>query len=65
MLRSHGLQRLTAVVAEHSPLIAALRSRDRGQIREAFYKGATASYEAFLGDSGDLAIAKAFGFLAG
>ena len=63
MLRSHGLQRLTAVVAAHSPLIAALRSKDRGQIRDAFYKGATSSYESFLGESGEAAIAKAFGFL--
>jgi DNA-binding GntR family transcriptional regulator len=63
MLRSHGLQKLTAVVAEHSPLIEALRSKDKAQIREAFYKGATASYELFLGDSGELAIAKAFGFV--
>ncbi len=63
MLRSQGLQRLTAVVAEHSPLIEALRSKDPGQIRAAFYKGSTSSYEPFLGDTGDLAIAKAFGFL--
>jgi DNA-binding GntR family transcriptional regulator len=63
MLRSHGLQKLTAVVAEHSPLIAALRSRDQAQIHASFYKGVTSSYEAFLGDSGELAIAKAFGFL--
>lgn len=63
MLRSHGLQRLTAVVAAHSPLIAALRSKDRAQIRDAFYKGATSSYESFLGESGEAAIAKAFGFL--
>ncbi len=63
MLRSHGLQKLTAVVAEHSPLIAALRSKDRIQIRDAFYKGSTSSYELFLGDSGEAAIAKAFGFL--
>ena len=63
MLRSHGLQKLTAVVAEHSPLIAALRSKDPAQIRDAFYKGATSSYESFLGDSGEAAVAKAFGFL--
>jgi DNA-binding GntR family transcriptional regulator len=63
MLRSHGLQRLTAVVAEHSPLIEALRSKDKAQIRDAFYKGATSSYESFLGDSGEMAVAKAFGFL--
>ena len=63
MLRSHGLQKLTAVVAEHSPLIDALRSKDKTRIRDAFYKGSTASYESFLGDSGDLALAKAFGFL--
>jgi DNA-binding GntR family transcriptional regulator len=63
MLRSHGLQKLTAVVAEHSPLIDALRSKDQSRIREAFYKGSTASYESFLGDSGDMAVAKAFGFL--
>ena len=63
MLRSQGLQRLTMVVAAHHPLIEALRSKDRDQIREAFYKGATTSYESFLGDSGDVALAKAFGFL--
>lgn len=63
MLRSHGLQKLTAVVAEHSPLIAALRSKDPALIRDAFYKGATSSYESFLGDSGEAAVAKAFGFL--
>ena len=63
MLRSHGLQKLTAVVAGHSPLIEALRSKDQARIREAFYKGSTASYESFLGDSGEMAIAKAFGFL--
>ena len=63
MLRSHGLQKLTAVVAAHSPLLEALRSKNPAQIREAFYKGATSSYESFLGDSGDAAIAQAFGFL--
>lgn len=63
MLRSYGLQKLTAVVAEHSPLLEALRSKDQARIRDAFYKGATSSYEAFLGDSGDAAIAQAFGFL--
>ena len=63
MLRSHGLQKLTAVVAAHSPLIEALRSKDPARIREAFFKGSTSSYESFLGESGDLAIAKAFGLI--
>ena len=48
MLRSHGLQKLTAVVAAHSPLLEALRSKNPAPI---------------FGDSGDAAIAQAFGFL--
>ena len=63
IMRSHGLQRLTAVVVAHSPLIAALRSKDSAQIREAFRKGATSSYESFLGEGGEIAVAEAFGFL--
>ncbi|HWB95114.1 MAG TPA: GntR family transcriptional regulator [Bryobacteraceae bacterium] len=63
IMRSHGLQRLTTVVASHTPLVAALRSRDSGQIRGAFEKGATSSYESFLGEQSELTLAEAFGFL--
>jgi DNA-binding GntR family transcriptional regulator len=65
ILRSQGLQRLTAVVEAHSPLVEALRSRDSKQIRPAFQTGATSSYEAFLGDaSGEQNIAQMFGYLS-
>lgn len=63
ILRSHGLQKLTAVVEAHEPLIAALRSRDPLEIREAFEKGATSSYREFLEESSGAALASAFGFL--
>lgn len=64
ILRSQGLQRLTTVVAEHNPLIEALRSRDASTIRSAFQKGATSSYEAFLGGgANDRNVAAVFGFL--
>jgi DNA-binding GntR family transcriptional regulator len=64
ILRSQGLQKLTAVVEAHSPLVEALRNREPEQIRAAFQKGATSSYEAFIGEgSGERDIAQVFGFL--
>jgi DNA-binding GntR family transcriptional regulator len=64
ILRSQGLQRLTAVVAEHSPLVEALRTRDAALVRAAFQKGATSSYEPFIGDpTGERNAAQVFGFL--
>jgi DNA-binding GntR family transcriptional regulator len=64
ILRSQGLQRLTAVVDAHSPLIEALRSRDRDRIRSAFRQGATSSYQAFVGEpTGERNLALMFGFL--
>ena len=64
ILRSQGLQKLTSVVAGHEPLIAALRSGDPGQIRLAFHRGATSSYESFLGEGGGaMDTAQAYGFL--
>jgi DNA-binding GntR family transcriptional regulator len=64
ILRSHGLHKLHAVVASHSPLIEALRSRDPQVIAEAFERGATVSYESFLGESSPRLTAEIFGFLA-
>ena len=61
ILRSQGLQQLTAVVEAHSPLVEALRSGDRERIRAAFSVGATSSYEAFTGDGGNLA--QMYGYL--
>ncbi len=63
ILRSHGLQKLHSVVASHTPLIKALRSRDAGRIAAAFRRGATASYERFLDDANPLESATVFGFL--
>jgi DNA-binding GntR family transcriptional regulator len=64
ILRSQGLQRLTAVVEEHSPLVEALRTRDPEKIRPAFQRAATSSYEAFLGGgTDDRNAAQMFGFL--
>ncbi len=63
IMRSHGLQRLSAVVAEHQPLIEALRSKDAARIRAAFEKGATSSYESFLGDGDKSRVAEMFGIL--
>jgi DNA-binding GntR family transcriptional regulator len=62
IMRSHGLQRLTTVVESHEPLIAALRSGEPEQIRNAFERGATSSYSQFL--DGERLSAEAFGFLA-
>lgn len=64
IMRSQGLQRLTAVVAEHSPLVEALRSKDPARIRVAFEKGATSFYDPFLGEGAERAAAEAFGFLS-
>ncbi len=61
IMRSHGLQRLTAVVESHQPLIAALRSRDPERVRQEFERGATSSYTPYL--QADRAAAEAFGFL--
>ena len=64
ILRSQGLQRLRAVVEEHSPLVDALKTRDTARIRAAFQKGATSSYEAFLREgTGEQTMAQVFGFL--
>jgi DNA-binding GntR family transcriptional regulator len=64
ILRSQGLQRLTAVVEAHSPLVEALRTREPVRIRAAFQKGATSSYEAFLGDcTSDQNLAQVYGLL--
>lgn len=61
ILRSQGLQRLTTVVEAHSPLVEALRSRDRDRIRAAFEVGATSSYETFMGNGGN--VAQMYGYL--
>jgi DNA-binding GntR family transcriptional regulator len=63
IMRSHGLQKLSAVVAEHRPLIEALRGKDPAQIRTAFEKGATSSYESFLGNGDESRVAEMFGIL--
>jgi len=68
ILRSQGLQRLTAVVEAHSPLVAALRTKDAEQIEKAFRSGATSSYEAFLRDAegvGERNTAQVYGILEG
>jgi DNA-binding GntR family transcriptional regulator len=64
IMRSHGLQKLSAVVAEHSPLVAALYSKDAQQMRAAFGKNVTSSYEAFLGSGEERSAAEVFGLLA-
>ena len=63
IMRSQGLQKLAAVVAEHRPLIEALRSKDPARIQTAFGKNATSFYEPFLGECTERAAAEAFGFL--
>jgi DNA-binding GntR family transcriptional regulator len=63
ILRSQGLQKLTAVVAEHSPLVEALRSRDPERIRAAFERGAVSFYEPFQAEGSERAMAGAFGYL--
>ena len=64
ILRSHGLERLKTVVQSHQPLIAALRARDWERIQVEFERGATSSYESYLGAGGERAVAEGFGFLA-
>jgi DNA-binding GntR family transcriptional regulator len=64
IMRSQGLQQLTTVVAEHSPLLEALRSRDPDQIQAAFERGAVSFYEPFQYDGAERALAGAFGYLA-
>lgn len=63
VLRANGLQHLADVTAAHEPLVAALRSRDRDTIAEAFTKGATSSYEDFLDVTGAARRAQAFGMM--
>lgn len=63
ILRSHGLQRLSAVVAEHRPIVAALAGKNPKQLRAAIRTGATSSYEPFLGIGQKTTVAAAFGFL--
>ncbi len=63
ILRSQGVERLVNTVEAHRPLINALRSRDAAQIREAFHRGATSAYRAFLQPAGDAALLAAFGML--
>jgi DNA-binding GntR family transcriptional regulator len=63
VLRSHDLHKLHHVVANHAPLVEALRSRDPRRITEAFERGATASYEPFLQNGNPLVTATAYGFL--
>lgn len=62
IMRSQGLQRLTAVVDSHDPLIAALRSGNPERIRGEFERGATKSYTQFFDSEQPAAVA--FGFLA-
>jgi DNA-binding GntR family transcriptional regulator len=61
ILRCQGLQKLTAVVEGHSPLVEALKSRDPERIHPAFKLGATSSYQIFLGE--EPTIAQVYGFL--
>lgn len=63
ILRSQQIQRLTAVVAAHEPLIAALRSRDPQTIQTAFETGATSSYRDFLDGEDNRAVALALGLV--
>lgn len=63
ILRSQRIQRLTAVVAAHEPLIAALRSRDPEKIQTAFEAGATSSYRDFLDQDDSRAVAMALGLV--
>jgi DNA-binding GntR family transcriptional regulator len=63
ILRSQGLQRLVTVVADHQPLVAALRSRDAVQIQAAFEEGATSAYRVFIEEGPERELVSAFGFL--
>ncbi len=64
IMRSHGLQRLTTVVDDHKPLIAALRTRDLARIRSEFELGAVRSYLPYLSGGDERVAAEAFGFLS-
>ncbi len=64
VLRANGLQHLADVVASHEPLVAALRSRDRATIRDAFTRGATSSYQEFMDATPETRRAQAFGMLS-
>jgi DNA-binding GntR family transcriptional regulator len=61
ILRGQRTQRLSAVVASHGPLIAALRSRDPETIQTAFEAEATSSYRDFLDQEDNRAFAMALG----
>jgi DNA-binding GntR family transcriptional regulator len=63
IIRSQGVQKLTAVVEAHSPLVDALRSRDDSIIKQAFERGGSSFYEPFQSEGGERAAAEAFGFL--
>lgn len=63
IMRSHGLERLKTVVQAHQPLIAALREGKRERIQAEFERGATSSYESYLDEGGERAVAEVFGFL--
>lgn len=63
ILRSQRIQRLSAVMASHEPLIAALRSRDPETIQTAFETGATSSYRDFLDQDDNRAVAMALGLV--
>ena len=65
VLRANGLQHLADVTTAHEPLVAALRSRDRGLIQEAFTRGATSSYEEFMELTPSSRRAQAFGMMEG
>ena len=64
ILRSQGLQRLTAVVEAHQPLIDALRSGDTERIRSEFGTAAIHPYLVFVGEGPAQTLASAFGFMA-
>jgi len=63
IVRSQGLERLISTLADHRPLIEALRSADPVQVRAEFEKSATGAYKRFLeGDPGRAELS-AFGVL--
>jgi DNA-binding GntR family transcriptional regulator len=63
ILRSQGLERLAQSVEAHRPLVDALRSRDAGEIRAVFERGATSAYRMFLEPGQEQALLAAFGLL--
>jgi DNA-binding GntR family transcriptional regulator len=63
ILRQQGLQRLSAVVDSHEPLIAALRSGNPEEIRRAFEHAATHAYMGFLDNVAMTSLTGAFGLL--